>query len=115
MQNFFRNLIPESNFLYAEHVLNGNKLDAIDVSMANLIHDPYGVDLSDLPWDIKSLLVLRDPIRRIYSDFKMITRWNPRQLSRDQEVIYKFAMQGVLPFFSSKNPIINGSLYNIIY
>ena len=112
LQHFLRNLIPEAQFLYGEHVSNGRKMDAIDCCMAGLIHDPYGHDLSDLPWSVKSLLILRDPIKRVYSDYKMIRRWNPKELNSNLKEVHRCAIEGVLPFFQQEQPTINGQLYN---
>ena len=80
---------------------------------AEFLHDPYGVhDWKELLGNTLDVIVLRDPVARLHSEWRMITRWDDALVaSRDDRYrrLRAVARAGFAPFLALPGAAVFGN------
>ena len=112
IQHFLRTRIAEPQFLACEQLpsLHVRTSDCFDRA---LLHDPYGYDLSDLPWRPIEFAIFRDPLERSYSDFEMVCRWRPEEINDERtHRLATAAATGIDRLVTNSDPLVASTFFN---
>lgn len=109
-QHFFRTLVPEKQFLYAEFL---PVIEPLALRHFSFVHDTH-FRAPHSATDPRPLLVtvLREPISRLTSEWRMIVRWTEKDLDDPQKKVYHQAKAGLRTFLELRDPLQMWSFFN---
>ena len=116
---FLEGTTPHERAVHVEELVAGqggdpNGTDArAAILRAEFLHDPYGVhDWKALLGNTLDVIFLRDPVARLHSEWRMITRWDDALVaSRDERYrrLRAVAREGFAPFLALPGATIFGN------